>query len=74
MIFSENEHGVLVSHHVCQGCGRDFTVIPAAKSEEGWEGCMAPDCGSYDPDRDVDKMLEEGSVELIKVPKRYGHA
>ncbi len=36
----------------CGTCGREFEIRPAP--EEPWPNCLAPDCGSYDPNRDLD--------------------
>ena len=52
-----NEFGVTVSVHTCWACGDEFTVCPPAG--EDWGGCMAPNCPSYDPKRDADKLFEE---------------
>ena len=58
---STNEYGTPVSVHVCATCGAPFTVCPAIAEEEAhaWEDCLAPNCPSYDPERDVDKLFEE---------------
>lgn len=52
----KNEHGVLVSEHVCDTCSEPFTVCPGVKND-GWENCMAPGCPSFDPNRDVDHLF-----------------
>lgn len=59
--FSTNEYGTRISIHVCETCGRIFTVCPAAEEDaKGWDDCLTPTCSSYDPDRDVDKLFEDG--------------
>lgn len=58
--FSLNEHGVIVSDHVCNACGEPFTVTPA-KGDQEWGGCcLSVDCPSYDPARDADRFFEDG--------------
>jgi len=50
-----NEHGTGTSVHECMACGIEFTVTPAAANNGlGYENCLAPDCASYDPHRDMD--------------------
>jgi hypothetical protein len=57
--FTANEYGTRVSAHVCDQCGREFTVCPAKEvGAVGWDGCLSPECPSYDVERDVDLMLE----------------
>ncbi len=52
-----NEHGVLVSDHVCDTCGKPFSVT-AAVDHEAWGGnCLDEECPSYDVDRDVDLLF-----------------
>ncbi len=79
--FKKNEHGVLVSIHECGACGTEFTVCPGIEPEkEGWENCLLPECGSYDPERDVDvvfmsdKELAERdliSMNMLRKRKRF---
>lgn len=59
-----NEYDTPVTVFWCETCGREFTVCPAVHDSrlDNWKGCMDPACESYDPNRDVDKMLEEGKV------------
>ena len=60
-----NEYGTKVSNHVCVMCGGLFTVCPSIRSDQpNWDGCLAEDCGSYDPSRDVDLMFERGQARL----------
>lgn len=73
--FGLNEFGTLISHHTCGACGRQYTVCPATPDDDA---CLAPPgsglggtngaCPSYDPRRDVDKMLEGGTADIRAVP------
>ncbi len=54
----KNEHGIVVSTHACNTCGIGFTVCPAIPDDkDGWENCIAPECKSYDPERDIDVLF-----------------
>jgi len=67
--FDRNQYGTQISVHKCDNCGKRFTVCPAiAPDSEGWDGCLAETCDSYDPARDVDLMMESG-VELLSKPQ-----
>lgn len=67
--YTTNEYGTRVSQHRCDACGSEFTVCPAAFPEAvGWNNCLAPTCPSYDPNRDVDKVLDEGKAEIVQAP------
>jgi len=57
-----NEHGVLVSEHICDTCNKEFTVTPSVENT-GWENCMDPDCESYDPKRDADPLFDPDSTK-----------
>ena len=52
----KNQHGILVSDHVCDTCGEPFTVTPAVDNKD-WENCQAKICKSYDPKRDADPLF-----------------
>ena len=67
--YYENQHGVLCVETICEVCGRTFCIIPAPKVVENWPACLAPDCASYDPERDVGALLEDGA-EIAVVPSR----
>lgn len=54
-----NEFGTHVSRHVCVTCGARFTVCPAVPTNDRWENCLADECASYDPNRDVDRFFGE---------------
>ena len=68
---SKNEYGTDISVHTCDTCGREFTVCPAVPDDEedlkAWANCLADDCPSYNPNRDVDALLFFGCVEIKKV-------
>ena len=53
-----------VSVHRCDACGAEFTVCPPAKNDSDWDGCMAENCDSYDPSRDIDKLFDGGSPNI----------
>lgn len=59
-----NEYGKTVTLYRCMSCFSTFTVCPEVdpKDDGEWLGCLGPDCGSYDPDRDGDKLFDEGRV------------
>ena len=57
--YTKNEFGTLVSAHVCDTCGGEFTVCPPAKTKEGWENCLAVNCPSYDKSRDMDLLFDD---------------
>lgn len=65
--YDVNEFCTPVSVHICEFCGVEFTVTPAVKPEndDDWRGCMAPECPSYDPERDADKLFDEGKVKFF---------
>lgn len=54
----KNEYGVEVSEHICDTCKKGFSVTPAATTEQFGGNCLAVECDSYDPDRDVDKWFK----------------
>lgn len=64
--FDYNKKGTRRSIHKCESCGTIFKVIPAipiTKSKD-WDECMTPDCESYDPSRDADKLFgEDGKLK-----------
>lgn len=63
-----NEHGTPVSSHICPDCGDEFTVCPAVSDDrEDWGGCLARECKSYDPKRDID-VLFASDAELAEMP------
>lgn len=59
-----NEYGKTVTLYRCMSCFSTFTVCPEVdpKDDGEWIGCLGPDCGSYDPGRDGDKLFDEGKV------------
>lgn len=50
-----NEHGTRTSEHVCEACGEHFAVTPAI---EGGRWCLGPDCPSYDPELDAERVFD----------------
>lgn len=57
--YSKNEHGTKISLHKCDVCGNEFSLCPA---QEGDDTCGFKECASYDPNRDVGKLLREGAT------------
>lgn len=54
-----NEHGTVVSTHMCLVCEKPFTVCPPFEGEDHG-GCLDVTCESYDAARDVDRCFEPG--------------
>lgn len=52
-----NEYGNRVSSHICEDCGRPFTLCPPDDKGTFGNKCLADDCISYDPDRDVEIQM-----------------
>ena len=53
-----NEYRTGTSHHICDTCKTEFTVIPAVdKSSHAFDNCLDDDCASYDPDRDCEILF-----------------
>lgn len=78
-----NEHGVPVSHHICDTCGNEYTITSAV--EDGTplsKNCMADECDSYDPMNDIDiyfmsdaeiaKKKPLVSIEMLRKRKEGG--
>lgn len=55
-----NEYGTAVRFYQCEACQQKFSVCPAPKNDDNYRGCLAMDCASYDPVRDVDKLFDTG--------------
>lgn len=55
-----NEFGTPITVHLCEFCGNEFTVCPPVLDEklDQWRGCLAVECPSYDPKRDIDKLFD----------------
>ena len=51
-----NEYGTAVSMNICKACGCKFTLCPPNPIENE---CLAEECSSYDPNRDVDKFFDK---------------
>ena len=60
IIVALNEYGTPVTALTCETCGRPFTVCPEVPPDRlgQWRGCLAEDCASYDPMRDVDMFFD----------------
>lgn len=54
-----NDYGTPVSRHICMTCNRPYTVCPEVIDDEHWKNCLADDCKSYDPSRDLDNCKNE---------------
>lgn len=62
---SRNEYGTPVDGYICETCGDSFTVCPAhgdRTEDDQWTGCLSPNCTSYDPARDADRLFDDGNV------------
>jgi len=59
---SVNQYGTAVSEHICNTCGRPFTLTPSQAGKEGWDNCLDITCDSYDESRDADLLFEQGKV------------
>jgi len=62
---TSNEYGVAVGVFRCDTCGEDFTICPKPADVQAWPNCLAPDCASYDQERDIDKWFDEGRVRNV---------
>ena len=65
-----NDYGTLVTRFKCEECGDEFTVCPAVPpdKENGWEGCLKPECTSYDPARDMDLLFDTSPESIGRRP------
>lgn len=68
--FDHNEYGTRISHHTCETCGQEFTLCPAQETDEHWKNCLDTDCTSYDPSRDVNKMIEDAGGDASRIVTR----
>lgn len=66
-----NEYDVPVAHYRCATCGALYTITPAPEQDEHWDNCLAPECASYDPSRDIDKWFEDGG-RVRAIPRGDG--
>ena len=77
---NKNEYGVLVSHHVCDTCGQEYSICPAPSNYEYWNNCLTEGCDSYDPHRDADILFmtneeiskEKKVISISKLRERKG--
>lgn len=60
-----NEYATPIRVYLCDSCGREFSVCPAPRSDLNWSNCLAPDCSSYDPARDVDGLFGQDTDEPL---------
>ena len=65
--YDNNKYGTKISVHICDACGKKFTVCPEVGERPGWENCLAPECKSYDSNRDVDKLFGDDDKLLPEV-------
>ena len=54
---------MIISQHICPHCHREFTCTPA-QAQPIETPCLADDCISYDPDRDLE--IKMGFKELVR--------
>lgn len=63
---SFNECGTEISNHICDICGKHFTVCPKIDdSNKWWNNCLGLECASYNPLRDANKFF--GDYSNVKV-------
>ncbi len=56
----KNEYGTKVGVYICEECYNEFTVCPNPDPDnKNWPGCLAPQCTSYDPLRDMDLLFDD---------------
>jgi len=57
--YSKNECGTRIALHKCDTCGIEYTVTApkADYSPENFQDCLAPECASYDVNRDMDLLF-----------------
>lgn len=60
MNLSVNEHGTIVSLHTCHSCGDQFTICPP-KATFDKNGCMSPECNTYVPECDMNRLFGDHS-------------
>lgn len=69
---SFNKYGTPITTFLCEVCNSRFSVCPAIPDNglEQWKGCLARNCKSYDPVRDIDKMFDDPTAAsiIIRVP------
>jgi hypothetical protein len=53
-----NEYATPVMARRCTACEREFTVCPVPRNLHDWTDCLATDCPSYDPSRDIDGLWD----------------
>ena len=66
-----NEYGTPAAEFKCDTCGGIFTVCPRPENFNNWQNCLANECDSYDPKRDIEWMFpEDPKVTPITSPGR----
>jgi hypothetical protein len=71
--YGKNEFGTTVSLHRCDTCDGEFTLCPAIPPDRvhRWENCLARECASYDPERDVDRLFDgDDDGQIVQAPPR----
>lgn len=65
-----NKYGTPVTVFWCDTCGVEYTVCPKPKPEREhkWNDCLSPECDSYDPDRDADKLFDGDDNDVFSTP------
>jgi len=58
---ADNLYGVATAVFRCVTCGRPFTIVPIGPAAELDTGCGDHDCASYDPARDVFRIVQDGA-------------
>ena len=53
-----NEFGTRISQHLCDTCGKPFTLCPPCDDDEGGGNCLMEACDSYDITRDIDRVWD----------------
>lgn len=70
--YDHNEYGTPITVCRCDTCEQEFSLCPLVQAEaleaRGWGSCLSPECASYDPSRDVDRLLEGPGVQLVAGP------
>lgn len=62
----QNEYGCWRSVHWCATCGDRFTITPPNDLATFGPNCLAPECPSYDPARDVEVFFAPDDPDLIE--------
>ncbi len=71
MGYGFNEHGTKFSMHLCDECGVEYTVTPAA-DDGRFNRCQVAPCPSYSEENDIDLAISKGALALLETPTK-GH-